>query len=43
MPVLKGMRAVRERMEEWLVGSCERGVGLKGLLGKVEGWARGRR
>lgn len=43
MPVLKGMRRVRERMEAWLEGNCERGVGLKGLVGKVEGWARGRR
>ncbi|KAK4043645.1 Enolase, C-terminal TIM barrel domain-containing protein [Parachaetomium inaequale] len=43
MPVLRGMRAVRERMEGWLEGNCERGVGLRGLMGKVEGWARGRR
>ena len=43
MPVLKGMRAVRLRMEEWLVGNCERGTGLKGLIGKVEAFARARR
>ncbi|KAH6650165.1 Mad3/BUB1 homology region 1-domain-containing protein [Chaetomium tenue] len=43
MPVLKGMRAVREKMEGWLEGNCERGVGLRGLMGKVEAWARGRR
>lgn len=43
MPVLKGMKGVRERMEEWLGGNCERGVGLRGLVGKVEGWARGRK
>src|SRR3569833_1354732 len=29
MPLLQGMRAVRERMEAWLEANCERGVGLK--------------
>lgn len=43
MPVLRGMRAVREKMETWLEANCERGVGLKGLMSKVEAWARGRR
>jgi checkpoint serine/threonine-protein kinase len=43
MPVLKGMRGVRERMEGWLEGNCERGVGLRGLMGKVEAWARARK
>jgi checkpoint serine/threonine-protein kinase len=43
MPVLRGMRAVREKMEAWLEGNCERGVGLRGLMGKVEAWARGRK
>lgn len=36
MPVLQGMRGVREKMEEWLVGNCERGVGLKALVRKME-------
>jgi checkpoint serine/threonine-protein kinase len=39
MPVLKGMRRVRERVEGWLEETCERGVGLKALVGKVEAWA----
>ncbi|KAH6845388.1 Mad3/BUB1 homology region 1-domain-containing protein [Chaetomium sp. MPI-CAGE-AT-0009] len=43
MPVLKGMRAVREKMEAWLEGNCERGVGLRGLMGKVEAWAQKRK
>ncbi len=43
MPVLNGMRGVREKMERWLEGNCERGVGLRGLMGKVEVWARGRK
>lgn len=43
MPVLKSMRSVRERMEEWLEANCERGVGLKSLMGKVEAFAKSRR
>ena len=42
MPLLKGMRGVREEMEEWLVANCERGAGLKALMGKVEAFARRR-
>lgn len=42
MPLLKGMRGMREEMEEWLVANCERGVGLKALIGKVEAFARRR-
>jgi checkpoint serine/threonine-protein kinase len=36
LPVLKGMKDVREKMEEWLEGNCERGVGLKALVRKME-------
>lgn len=36
MPVLGAMRGVRERMEAWLEGNCERGVGLRSLMGKLE-------
>ncbi|KAL2136024.1 hypothetical protein VTI74DRAFT_5760 [Chaetomium olivicolor] len=43
MPVLRGMRGVREKMERWLEANCEKGVGLRALMGKVEAWARGRR
>ncbi|KAH6895127.1 Mad3/BUB1 homology region 1-domain-containing protein [Thelonectria olida] len=43
MPVLKSMRSVRERMEEWLEANCERGVGLKSLVGKVEAFAKSRK
>ncbi|KAH8905453.1 kinase domain-containing protein [Coniochaeta sp. PMI_546] len=43
MPVLRGLRRVRERIEGWLEGNCERGIGLKALMGKVEGWALKRR
>ncbi|KAK4165672.1 checkpoint serine/threonine-protein kinase [Cladorrhinum sp. PSN259] len=43
MPMLRSMKTVREKMERWLEGNCERGVGLRGLMGKVEAWARGRK
>lgn len=36
MPVLKGMRAVREMMEAWLEGNSEKGVGLQGTIRKFE-------
>lgn len=43
MPVLRSMRAVRERMEAWLEANCERGVGLKSLVSKLEAFARSRK
>lgn len=36
LPVLKGMKGARERMEEWLEGNSERGVGLQGMVRKLE-------
>ncbi|TKA73660.1 hypothetical protein B0A49_04452 [Cryomyces minteri] len=32
LPALKGMREVRDRMENYLERNCEKGVGLKGLI-----------
>lgn len=43
MPILKSMRSVRERMEAWLEGNCEKGAGLRALLGRVEAAAKARR
>ncbi|KAF3220658.1 hypothetical protein TWF679_008853 [Orbilia oligospora] len=43
MPVTKGVRAVRQKMEEWIVANCERGLGLKGWLRKVEDGVKRRR
>lgn len=43
MPVLRGLRAVREKMEGWLEENCERGVGLKGMIVRMEGLIRERR
>jgi checkpoint serine/threonine-protein kinase len=36
MPVLKGMKAVREQMEAWLEGNSERGTGLQMGIRKLE-------
>ncbi|CBY02196.1 similar to checkpoint protein kinase (SldA) [Plenodomus lingam JN3] len=36
MPVLRGMRRVRERMEDWLEANCEKGVGLRALVRRME-------
>lgn len=43
MPVLRSMRGVRERMEAWLEANCERGVGLRSLMARLEAHARSRR
>ncbi|KAI9171921.1 Checkpoint serine/threonine-protein kinase BUB1 [Paramyrothecium foliicola] len=43
MPVLKSMRSIRERMEHWLEANCEKGVGLKSLMLKVEAHAKSRK
>lgn len=43
MPVVKGMRACRERMEGCLEENCERGVGLKGMVARMEAVIRDRR
>lgn len=36
LPALKGMRDVRERMEAHLESNCEKGIGLKALVRKME-------
>jgi checkpoint serine/threonine-protein kinase len=36
LPVLKGMKEVREKMEAWLESNCEKGVGLKALVRRME-------
>lgn len=36
LPILKGMKAVREKMESYLEESCEQKVGLKGLIRRME-------
>ncbi|KAF1834308.1 hypothetical protein BDW02DRAFT_621915 [Decorospora gaudefroyi] len=36
MPVLKGMKEVRLKMESYLESNCEKGVGLKALVRRME-------
>lgn len=43
LPVLKGMKSVREKMEAWLEGNCEKGVGLKSLIRRMETAVRDKR
>ncbi|KAF2206418.1 hypothetical protein CERZMDRAFT_8445, partial [Cercospora zeae-maydis SCOH1-5] len=42
LPVLKGLKEVRERMEVWLEANCEKGVGLKGMVLRMEAALRER-
>lgn len=37
MPVTRGLRECREKMEKWLEGNSEKGVGLKNWIRKLEG------
>jgi checkpoint serine/threonine-protein kinase len=43
LPVLKAMKSTREVMETWLEDNCEKGVGLQGMLRRLENTIRGRR
>jgi checkpoint serine/threonine-protein kinase len=36
LPVLKGMKGLREKIEEYLENNCEKGVGLKVLVRRME-------
>ncbi|KAI4718232.1 hypothetical protein E4T48_05581 [Aureobasidium sp. EXF-10727] len=36
MPLCRGLKALREKMEAWLVGNCDKGVGLKTMVRKME-------
>ncbi|KAI5364018.1 Putative serine/threonine-protein kinase, active [Septoria linicola] len=40
MPVVRSLRSCRERMETWLEENCERGIGLKGMISRMEGAIR---
>jgi len=40
MPVTRSLRRVRERMEAWLEENCEKGIGLRGHMARVESMAR---
>lgn len=43
LPLVRGLRGVREKMEGWLEANCERGVGLKALIRKMEEAVRARK
>lgn len=43
LPVVRSLRSCRERMEGWLEENCERGVGLKGMIMRMEGAIRDRK
>jgi len=40
MPVLNGMRGLRMKMEGWVEENCERGMGLKGMIARMEAITR---
>jgi checkpoint serine/threonine-protein kinase len=43
LPVLNGMKALRERIETYLEANCEKGVGLKATVRRMEGAIRERK
>lgn len=43
LPVLTGMRELRRKMEDYLEENCEKGVGLKGQIRRMEAAIRDRR
>lgn len=40
MPVLNSMRGLRMKMEGWVEENCERGMGLKGMIARMEAITR---
>ncbi|PHH92229.1 hypothetical protein CDD83_8340 [Cordyceps sp. RAO-2017] len=43
MPVLRSMKSIRGRMEQWLEANCEKGHGLRSLVARLEAHAKSRR
>ncbi|THV69208.1 hypothetical protein D6D29_10093 [Aureobasidium pullulans] len=43
MPLCKGLKGLRERMEGWLVQNCDKGIGLKTMVRKMEEAVRARK
>ncbi|KAI0417407.1 Mad3/BUB1 homology region 1-domain-containing protein [Xylaria grammica] len=43
MPVNRSLKRIRERMEVWLEANCEKGIGLRGMMNRVETWARSKK
>ncbi|KAH8159605.1 hypothetical protein CIB48_g8645 [Xylaria polymorpha] len=40
LPVNRSLKRIRERMEVWLEANCEKGIGLRGMVNRVESWAK---
>ncbi|KAG4305737.1 hypothetical protein PORY_000647 [Pneumocystis oryctolagi] len=36
LPITKNLKQIREEMEVWLIENCEKGIGLKGMIWKIE-------
>ncbi|KAH9909181.1 Mad3/BUB1 homology region 1-domain-containing protein [Xylariomycetidae sp. FL2044] len=43
LPVTKALAGVRETMEAWLEANCDKGVGLRGLMARVEAFVKARK
>jgi checkpoint serine/threonine-protein kinase len=43
MPINKSLRHCRERMEDWLESNCDKGVGLKSMIRRMESLLGGKR
>lgn len=43
LPLHRGLREIRERMEAWLEANCEKGIGLRAMVNRIEGWARAKK
>ncbi|TGJ87970.1 hypothetical protein E0Z10_g764 [Xylaria hypoxylon] len=43
MPVNRSLKRIRERMEVWLEANCEKGIGLRGMINRVESWAKSKK
>ncbi|KAI0864241.1 Mad3/BUB1 homology region 1-domain-containing protein [Xylaria cubensis] len=40
LPINRSLKRIRERMEVWLEANCEKGIGLRGMVNRVESWAK---
>ncbi|KAK5632923.1 hypothetical protein RRF57_008638 [Xylaria bambusicola] len=43
MPVNRSLKRIRERMEAWLEANSEKGIGLRGMMNRVETWAKSKK
>ncbi|KAI1428317.1 Mad3/BUB1 homology region 1-domain-containing protein [Xylaria sp. FL1777] len=43
LPVNRSLKRIRERMEVWLEANSEKGIGLRGMMNRVETWAKSKK